>query len=109
MKVAGGESAGETGMVVRVEDAVAVVFLDSTKTEIRVFKRDLSESSEITSLDRCCSCSCCSLSCAQLPHFYEKSRRSGCSSATCLSRPRSPASTGAESARQTGLCFNGPC
>ena len=52
MKVAGGESAGETGMVVRVEDAVAVVFLDSTKTEIRVFKRDLSESSEITSLDR---------------------------------------------------------
>ena len=53
MKVAGGESAGETGMVVRVEDAVAVVFLDSTKTEIRVFKRDLSESAEITSLDRC--------------------------------------------------------
>ncbi len=53
VKVAGGESAGETGMVVRVEDAVAVVFLDSTKTEIRVFKRDLSESAEITSLDRC--------------------------------------------------------
>jgi len=52
VKVAGGESAGETGMVVRVEDAVAVVFLDSTKTEIRVFKRDLSESAEITSLDR---------------------------------------------------------
>ena len=53
MKVTSGESAGETGMVVRVEEAVAVVFLDSTKTEIRVFKRDLSESTEIISLDRC--------------------------------------------------------
>ena len=52
MKVTGGESSGETGMVVRVEDSVAVVFLDSTKTEIRVFKRDLSESTEIISLDR---------------------------------------------------------
>ena len=53
VKVTSGESAGETGMVVRVEEAVAVVFLDSTKTEIRVFKRDLSESTEIISLDRC--------------------------------------------------------
>jgi transcription elongation factor len=53
VKVTGGESSGETGMVVRVEESVAVVFLDSTKTEIRVFKRDLSESSEIISLDRC--------------------------------------------------------
>ena len=54
MKVTGGESTGETGMVVRVEGPVCMVFLDSTNAEIRVFKRDLSESADVTGgLDTC--------------------------------------------------------
>ena len=54
VKVTGGESTGETGMVVRVEGPVSVVFLDSTNAEIRVFKRDLSESADVTGgLDTC--------------------------------------------------------
>lgn len=54
MKVTGGESTGETGMVVRVEASVCAVFLDSTNAEIRVFKRDLSDSADVTGgLDTC--------------------------------------------------------
>ena len=55
MKVVAGRLAGETGMLLQLEDGVATVFLDSSKQEARLFSRDLTESADIVAgIDRCC-------------------------------------------------------
>lgn len=53
MKVNNGQHVGKTGMIVRVEDPIAVVFTDNTNEQISVFVRDLSETAGAASgLDR---------------------------------------------------------
>ena len=41
VKVVHGEHSGETGLVLRVEGPVCVVFTDASQKEVRVFSRDL--------------------------------------------------------------------
>ncbi len=54
MKVVAGQQAGETGMLLRLQDGVATLFLDSSRQEVRLFARDLTESADIVAgIDRC--------------------------------------------------------
>ena len=54
VKVVAGRLAGETGMLLQLEDGIATVFLDSSKQEARLFARDLTESADIVAgIDRC--------------------------------------------------------
>lgn len=48
VKVSGGQHSGETGLIVRVEGHICIVFSDATREELKVFARDLTESSDIS-------------------------------------------------------------
>ena len=48
VKVVKGKHEGSTGMVVEVQDTIAVVFADVTQVEMRVFMRDLIDCTEVT-------------------------------------------------------------
>lgn len=49
VKIIHGQFIGQTGMVVRVEGPVCVVFTDGTRQEVRVFSRDLAEAVAVAS------------------------------------------------------------
>ena len=49
VKVVRGPSAGETGMVVRVDGPVCHIFTDVTQKELRAFARDLAEAVAVAS------------------------------------------------------------
>lgn len=57
VKAVSGQHAGETGMLVVLDDdGVAVLILDSSQTEARMFARDLTLSkARVVGIDRCCS------------------------------------------------------
>lgn len=45
--------AGETGMVIQLADNIATLFLDSSRKEVKLFTRDLTESADIVAgIDR---------------------------------------------------------
>lgn len=53
VKVVAGQMAGETGMLLRLDAGVATLFLDSSRQEVKLFSRDLTESADIVAgIDR---------------------------------------------------------
>lgn len=48
VKVLAGPHSGETGLVLQVQDAVCVIMSDTTKQELKVFARDLTDASDMS-------------------------------------------------------------
>lgn len=54
MKVVAGQMSGETGMILQLAENIATLFLDSSRKEVKLFTRDLTESADIVAgIDRC--------------------------------------------------------
>lgn len=73
MKVVAGQMSGETGMILQLIDNIATLFLDSSRKEVKLFTRDLTESADIVAgIDRCTSAAvfppCGSLDGSEHPH-----------------------------------------
>jgi transcription elongation factor len=77
VKVVAGQMSGETGMILQLIDNIATLFLDSSRKEVKLFTRDLTESADIVAgIDRCAPadpvaarCTCCP--CAELVQSWQ--------------------------------------
>ena len=69
MKVVAGQMSGETGMILQLAENIATLFLDSSRKEVKLFTRDLTESADIVAgIDRCVATALTCCACATLLH-----------------------------------------